>query len=185
MLSLRVLGQEATVEAPDGSTEFVTLGGYNLELEHSLVALSKWELKFKKPFLTEDSKSPEEVLYYIRAMAIHPYVPEEVFQGLQNSHLKQINDYMNDSMTATWFNEQPQPPKPGGEKITNELIYFWIAGFGFDTQVVERWHLNRLFTALKVANLKSQPAKKMSKSEVIADMRRKNEERRRLYESNS
>ena len=183
MLSLTVLGQEATVELPDGSLEFITIGGYNLELEHSLVALSKWESKFKKPFLTEDSKTPEEVLFYIRSMALHPQVPEEVFQGLQNEHLRQINDYMNDTMTATWFNERPQAPKPGGEQITNELVYYWIAGFGFDTKVVELWHLNRLFTALKVANLKSQPQKKMSQSEVIADMRRKNEERRRLYDT--
>lgn len=184
MLSLTVLGQEATVELPDGSTEFVILGGYNLELEHSLVALSKWESKFKKPFLDEVTKTPEEVLYYIKSMAIHPYVPEEVFQGLQNEHLQKINEYMNDSMTATWFNEPPAKPRPGGEKITNELIYFWIAAFGLDAQVVQYWHLNRLFTELKVASIKSQPAKKMSRSEVLADHRRKNEERRRLYENN-
>lgn len=182
MLSLTVLGQEATVELPDGSLEFITVGGYNLELEHSLVALSKWESKFKKPFLDEVQKTPDEVLDYIRFMAIHPYVPEEVFQSLQIEHFQKINEYINDTMTATWFNEPFGSPKPSAEKITNELIYFWISAFGLDTQVVEHWHLNRLFTALKVANLKSQPPKKMPKSEVIADMRRKNEERRRLYE---
>lgn len=185
MLSLTVLGQEATVELPDGSIEFVTFGGYNLELEHSLVALSKWESKFKKPFLDESAKSPEEILYYIRSMALHPNVPEEVFQGLENSHLQQINEYMNDPMTATWFNERPQPPNPGGEKITNELLYFWISQFGLHTPTVELWHLKRLFTVLKVANHKSQPPKKKPRSEVIADMRRMNDERRRLYEPNA
>lgn len=182
MLTLRVLGQEATIELLDGSTEFVTIGGYNLELEHSLVALSKWESKYKKPFLSEESKTSEEILYYIRSMAIDPYVPDEVFSNLTNEHLKGVNEYINDPMTATWFNEKPQAPKPGGEAITSELIYFWIAGFGFDAAVVERWHLNRLFTALRIANIKNQPEKKMSRAEVLADMRKKNAQRRAQFE---
>lgn len=183
MLSLTVLGQEATVELEDGSTAFVTFGGYNLELEHSLVALSKWESKFKKPFLDDVPKTEEEILYYIRCMAVHPYVPEEIFESLENEHIKQINDYINDPMTATWFNEGPQSSvSTSSEKITNELIYYWIAGFEFDTAVVENWHLNRLFTVLKVANIKNQPEKKKSQAEILDEYRRKNAQRRAQFE---
>jgi len=183
MLSITVLEEEYTRQTPDGETEFITVGGYNLELEHSLVALSKWESKYKKPFLAEDKKTPEEIYDYIKFMAVHPGVPEYVFQALDESHLRAINEYLNDTQTATWFNEPKIAPKTSSETITSELLYYWIAGFGFPIEL-QYWHLNRLLTALKVAHIKSQPPKKKSQSEIYAEMRRKNEERRKRYESN-
>ncbi len=37
-------------------------------LEHSLSSISKWESKWHKPFLTNDKKSKEELIDYIRCM---------------------------------------------------------------------------------------------------------------------
>ena len=41
-----------------------------LQLEHSLVSLSKWEAKWRKPFLSKDQKTPEEFMDYVRCMTL-------------------------------------------------------------------------------------------------------------------
>lgn len=182
MLSLIVLGEEYTVDLPDGSVEIKKFGGFNLELEHSLVALSKWESKFKKPFLDETPKTPDEIFEYIKAMAVHPRVPDEVFQGLDYYHLKQIQTYMDDSMTATFFYER-RSQRPSTKVITNELIYYWMSAAQFPIEM-ENWHLRRLFTALRVASVETQTDnKKMSRAEALAEQRRLNEARRKQYET--
>ena len=48
MLKITIPGQEFWDE---GKEEFVSTKGIILQLEHSLVSLSKWESKWHKPFL--------------------------------------------------------------------------------------------------------------------------------------
>ena len=50
--------------------EFLYTKEQTLVLEHSLVSISKWETKWKKPYLSETPKSDEEALDYIRCMTI-------------------------------------------------------------------------------------------------------------------
>lgn len=50
MLSLKIPPRENTIETPDGEILFVNTKGGTLNLEHSLISLSKWESKYKKPF---------------------------------------------------------------------------------------------------------------------------------------
>ncbi|MFR9256177.1 MAG: hypothetical protein ACLVJ6_12140 [Merdibacter sp.] len=49
---------------------FVTVKSQTLQLEHSLVSLSKWESRWHKPFLSKQPHSDEEALDYIRCMTI-------------------------------------------------------------------------------------------------------------------
>lgn len=182
MLQLIVLGEEYTVDLPDGSVAIKKFGGFNLELEHSLVALSRWESKFQKPFLDETPKTGEEIKEYIKAMAIHPRVPEAAFESLDYYDLKKIQAYMDDSMTATFFHETKQQ-RPSTKVITNELIYYWMAAAQFPIQM-ENWHLRRLFTALRVASVETNSRdKKMSRAEALAEQRRLNQLRRQQYET--
>ena len=43
--------------------EFITTKEQTLQLEHSLVSLSKWESKWCKPFLSQDTRTIEEYIF--------------------------------------------------------------------------------------------------------------------------
>ena len=45
----------------------------------------------------------------------------------------------------------------------------------------EKWHINRLLTLIQICNIKNQPAKNMSKREVMNQNRLLNEARRAKY----
>ena len=53
-----------------------------LQLEHSLVSLSKWESKWCKPFLSKENKTFEETIDYIRCMTCNQHFPDEVYNCL-------------------------------------------------------------------------------------------------------
>jgi hypothetical protein len=173
LLKITVPGKEMF---DDSTQEFTTDGDVDLELEHSLVSLSKWESSFEKPFLQESDKTPEELLGYVKAMTLTPGVPEEVFSRLSEDNLTAINDYINAKMTATWFNEPPGAPR-SRDVITAELIYYWMTVFQIPFEC-ETWHLNRLFTLIRICNIKQSKPKKMSRAEIAARNRELNAQRR-------
>lgn len=180
MLKLTIHGEQSWNEELE---EFIYSDTTVLELEHSLISLSKWEEKFEKPFMGVEDKTTEETLGYIQAMCLTPDVPPEVFQALNNDHFRQINEYINAKSSATWFSETPGPVKRTGKRevITSEVLYHWIFSAEMDAKVVERWHLNRLFTILKVHNEKNAKPKKVSKADAAAQRRALNEKRKALH----
>ena len=102
--------------------EFVVPKTQVLQLEHSLVSLSKWESRWHKPFLSQKEKTVDETLDYIRCMTITQNVKPEIYNFLTNDNLKQINNYIEDPMTAITFPDGNQ--RPSREIITSEIIYY-------------------------------------------------------------
>ena len=172
MLILQVAGVESF---DDDTQEFIAQGGTILELEHSLVSLSKWESIHEKPFLGKESKTSEEILSYIKCMTLNK-VPREIFLKLNEENIQEIGDYIEAKMTATWFNEQPGEP-PSREVITSELVYYWMTMFNIPFEC-EHWHLNRLFTLIRICNVKQAPPKKMSRAEIAQRNRELNAQRK-------
>ena len=175
MVTVVVPGVEMSDEAKQ---EFVTVGDVSLELEHSLVSLSKWESFYGKPFLGQD-KTTEEVLSYIKFMVLTPDLPEDVFEKLTEENLNTIQVYIDSKMSATWFSDQPGAPQ-SREVITAELIYYWMIVFNIPFEC-QYWHLNRLFTLIRVCNNKQAKPKKMSRAEIIQRNRELNEQRKKQY----
>ena len=174
MLTITVPGIESYDETLD---QFVSIGDVTLELEHSLVSLSKWESKFEKPFLGKTEKTTEEILAYVRYMVVTPNPPEEFLQKLSKENLEDVNAYIERKMTATWFSEPRGAPKTSREVVTAELIYYWMTVFHIPFEC-ETWHLNRLFTLIRICNLKQEKPKKMSRAEVAARNRELNAQRK-------
>lgn len=178
------------VKIPDQSiwnekTErFINVKGGELQLEHSLISLSKWESKWHKPFLGKEDKSEEEILDYIRCMTLTQNVDPNLYLYMPSSILKKIFDYIEDPMTATWFSSSEE--KKGGigkkEVITAEIVYYWMVTLSIPVQF-EKWHLNRLLTLIRVINVKNTPAKKMSKKDLLARNKQLNAARRAKYKS--
>lgn len=173
MLTITVSGEEHFDQA---TGQFTYPNAFELQLEHSLVALSKWETKFEKPYLDENEKTTDEVLGYIECMILNDVPPERVLE-LSEENVQEISNYINRKMTATWFSEI-QPESKTSEIITNELIYYWMDMFTIPWEA-QFWHLNRLFTLIKIHNHKSQPPKKMSQREIYERNKRLNAERRK------
>ncbi len=173
MLTITVPGTELYDEE---SGEFSTIGEFVLELEHSLISLSKWESKFQKPFLANSEKSAEEIAHYLILMILTPVYPSDILIRMSKENISQINDYIESPESATTFGEMPRTPGRG-ETITAELIYYWMVTFNIPF-VCETWHLNRLFALIRICNIKQGKPKKMTRGQIAQRNRDLNAKRR-------
>lgn len=173
MLVITVPGEEVF---DDSSQEFSNRGAFQLELEHSLASLSKWESEFEKPFLGDSDKTPEELQAYIKVMVLTENPPGDFLERLSEDNVREINAYIDKKMTATWFAEAPGAP-PSRSVITAELVYYWMTQFQIPFEC-DQWHLNRLFTLIRVCNVKSAKPKKMSPREAADRNRELNRQRK-------
>lgn len=163
MLQITVPGIELWDEE---AQEFIYSKEQTLQLEHSLISLSKWESKWCKPYLSKKDKTYEEVLDYIKCMTLTPNVKPEVYKCLTEENIDAIQKYIKAPMTATYISDN----KNGGgirEPVTSELIYYWMISLNIPIEF-QKWHLNRLITLIKVCNIKNAPPKKMGRRALMS-----------------
>ena len=144
--------------------EFINTKEKILQLEHSLVSLSKWESKWCKPFLSKEEKTFEESVDYIRCMTITQHMNYDDYSGVTNAQIREVTKYIEAPMTATIFTKDKRPPNR--EIITAEIIYYWMVALNIPFEC-QKWHLNRLLTLINVCNIKNNPPKKMSRKELM------------------
>lgn len=162
-----------TIEVPispegwdERKQEFVDAKTQTLQLEHSLVSLSKWESKWQKPFFSKKEMSAEETLDYIKCMTLNKNVDPDVYDRLTRENVKAVMDYIGDPMTATTFGKDDKGPN-NREIITSELIYYWMIASNIPFEC-QKWHLNRLITLIRVCSVKNTPPKKRSKRDIMS-----------------
>lgn len=146
-----------------------------LRLEHSLASLSKWEAIHEKPFLGDKEKTPDEIVSYIKCMAVDNNLDDETLNFFTKEHFDTIQAYINRKHSATWFSETRE--RGSSEAVTAELIYYWMSALQIPFEC-ENWNLNKLFNLIKIAGIKNAPEKKMSKSQLAQRNRELNAQRR-------
>lgn len=166
----------------ESAQEFVYSKAQTIQLEHSLISLSKWESKWHKPFLSKTEKTTEETIDYIRCMTLTQNVKPEVYSNLSVENILQVNEYIENPMTATTFVEN-RDGKRSREIITAELIYYWMISLNIPVEF-EKWHLNRLLTLIRVCNIKNQPPKKRSRREIMSQNASLNAARKQQLNTN-
>lgn len=158
---------------------FICVEGKTLQLEHSLISISKWEAKWNKAFLSKKEKTREETLDYIRCMTLTKNVDESIYNHIPNRIIEQVNEYISAPMTASCIAEVKNGPV-SKEALTSELIYYWMISFNIPFEC-QKWHLNRLLTLIKVCNAKTQTPKKRNPRDIMKDYSAINAARRRKY----
>ena len=178
MLTITVPGAELW---NDKDKVFVNVKTQTLSLEHSLVSISKWESKWHKPFIGKEPKTNDQIVDYIKSMTTTQNVDPLVYTVLTAQNIKEVNEYIDDSMTATWFNDtNKQTKKTNEEQITSELIYYWMIALEVPFEC-QRWHLNRLMTLIRICNIKNKQPTKGNKKELLANNAALNAARREKY----
>ena len=95
----------------EDTNEFINIPQTTLKLEHSLVSISKWEAKYKKPFIskTKDTKTREETIDYVRFMTLTQNGDPNVYYALTEENIR---------ATAQFLAALPMKPE-----MVNLLVY--------------------------------------------------------------
>lgn len=178
MLKLKISKKELWDEE---KMEFIQVPECEIQLEHSLVSLSKWESKWHRSFIKDQLKGDsEEALDYIRCMTITQNVNPNIYKYISPDEMDKIIEYINDPMTATTFSEKPT--SKSNEYVTSELIYYWMITYNIPPEY-QKWHLNRLITLIRVCQIKNTPSKKMSRGDIVNKYAALNAARRKKLNS--
>lgn len=149
--------------------EFISIKEHKLTLEHSLVSLTKYESKWRTPFLSPEEKTQEQVMDYIRCMVMGDDYDDNFIYALTPQDLKKIESYIATDQTASTIPEEKNNTEPkSNELMTSELIYYYLGQIQCLTPTIENWHLSRTLTLIRIASWKQKPEKELNKKEALA-----------------
>lgn len=160
--------------------KLIRIPSIHLEMEHSLLSISKWESKWKIPFIEKKNMTTEQFLDYCRCMTINRQKDPSVYQYLRKQDAQKISDYMNDSMSARGVR-----PKPGRQSrsrmiMSSEYFYNLMIELGIPFEC-EKWHFGRLMALIDCRQAFSGNEKPMSYKERQKYYSELNEQRRKMF----
>lgn len=150
------------------TNRFIKTKTTTVNLEHSLISLSKWESRWCKHFVGNKTITKEETYDYFKCMIVDKNIPDSIVYSFNIDNINAINAYIDAPMTATTIDEPGGKGKGRNEIITSELIYYAMVAnqIPFECQ---KWHLNRLIMLIRVCTIKNTPPKKMSKRAILSN----------------
>ena len=154
----------------------MTSPSQTVTMEYSLMSIAKWESKWHVPFLGKGEKTREMTIDFFRCMTIGTPKDPDVYMRFTSDNIKEISDYINDSMTAAYFRED-QNKQHTRQTITAELMYYKMFSYGIPIDC-EKWHFMRLMALIKEFDRRSAPPTKMGPREIAAQHRALNAKRR-------
>lgn len=166
------------------TSEFITLPETHLNLEHSLLSISKWESKWHKAFLKDNNKTKEEMNDYIKCMTLNKNINPYVYYALTSKNLNDIANYMKDKHTAVFLNNEGEKMLGGrtkdGDVLTSDLIYYMMITLRIPLEECQKWHVNRLLTLIHICNIKNSK-KNHNKKSILSSNASLNAARRKKY----
>lgn len=163
---------------------FIRASAATIQLEHSLVSISKWESRWEKSFFgdgkTEHSMTAGEFRDYVRCMTLTESVDPEAYLFITEANQQAIVEYMKRPMTATTFGNTK---KDFSRKIlTSEEIYWQMIALGIPFEC-QYWHINRLMTLIRICSIKQNKPEKVPMKETIAQRNALNKLRQAQFNS--
>lgn len=153
-----------------------------LTLEYSLVALSKWEARHHKIFLSPEEKTEEEKLDFIYCMIYNENVKSEIVYAFTEKDFRDIEHYIITSQSAAIIPEEKTNEPKSNELLSSDLIYYYLAQMQVPYIPTQDWHLSRVLAMIRIGSFKNKPEKKLSKQEAISQVESINERNKRLFE---
>lgn len=160
------------------TNEFINLESKTVDFEYSLLAVAKWEAKYKLPFLNTrlDTLDAKLIDFYL-FMSNDPTLTEDY---INESTATLLSRYISDSQTATTFHSQNDDKSKSSKIYTSEELYALMFMNGVPLEFENR-NLNRLLTTLRIISAYNAPPKKMSKEDILRQNRELNAQRRKQY----
>lgn len=141
-------------------------------LEHSLMAIAKWEARYQVPFLKNiqvlaQPKHVDKFLYYISCMSTKGEIPMETLHCLSEQNILDITAYIGDPHSATL----PYGTSSGGsgKPATAERIYASMAMYHIPMEC-QKWHLNNLLMVIDVCRENNEDPSKKQKGDPSSAM---------------
>lgn len=155
-----------------------------LQLEHSLLSLSKWEAKTRQAFLGSAQKTSAQMVDYYRTMLLSPEVDPDLIYTLTPAQQDEITAYINSTPSATAPPApDPDAPRHTGEQLTSDIIYMQMTMLRIPWHPAETWHLNRLLLQIALVADKQKPPKKEKPAGLLQKWQDLNEANKKFFKS--
>ena len=150
----------------DDKQEFITTKAVSLQMEHSLVSISKWEERWRVSYIATKDKTEEQIYDYLRCMTITKNVNPLVYYQMTPENLHEIAQYVDHPMTATTISEVQKSKKAPYHIITAEVLYAWMIAYSIPFEC-QKWHLNKLIMLIRVIQEEAAAKEKKDPKEIM------------------